>query len=98
MCPTIMSSSSYFFEGLPSPTVSWWKETKTGREQIMRKSTSSYRILIYEGFVKYPATETAHKLMIEGLRELQLGTYFAKAENSMGVAELKFILRGKYIN
>ncbi|CAG2189046.1 NEO1 [Mytilus edulis] len=76
--------------GRPHPTVSWWKETKYGREQIKRKR---FRIRIIYGYVGNLETKTPHKLMIKGPREFQLGTYVVKAENSVGVDELKFTIR-----
>ncbi|XP_063397616.1 hemicentin-1-like [Mytilus trossulus] len=78
--------------GLPPPTVTWWKETEIGRERIMRESTSTHRFSIYEGFVIYPETETDHELFIDAPTQFQLGTYVAKAENSLGVTELNFTI------
>ncbi|XP_052073601.1 lachesin-like [Mytilus californianus] len=88
----VVTEMEVLVNGLPPPTVTWWKETESGRERIMRESTSNHRNLIYEGFFSYPETETDHKLIIEGLKEFQLGTYVAKAENSLGVAELNFTI------
>ncbi|VDI02897.1 Hypothetical predicted protein [Mytilus galloprovincialis] len=78
--------------GLPPPTVTWWKETEIGRQRIMRESTSTHRFLIYDGFFSYPGTETDHRLIIEAPNQFRLGTYVAKAENSLGVAELNFTI------
>ncbi|CAG2189044.1 unnamed protein product [Mytilus edulis] len=82
----------FVVNGLPPPTVTWWKETEIGRQRIIRESTSTHRFLIYEGFFSYPETETDHRLIIEAPTQFQLGTYVAKAENSLGVAELNFTI------
>ncbi|CAC5416883.1 BOC [Mytilus coruscus] len=85
------------------PTATGWKYIKFGRERIMGKSirhrfhTGKYlmhRVLISEDLAHYPETETKHMLTIN-LNLFELGTYYAKAENSLGVGELNFTINGK---
>ncbi|XP_063448111.1 lachesin-like [Mytilus trossulus] len=93
----VVTELEVLVNGFHPPAVTWWKETESGREQIMIDSKSNLRFQMYDGFVYYPETEIEHKLIIKGLREDQVGAYVAKAENSLGVAELHFtIIASRY--
>ncbi|XP_052072764.1 lachesin-like isoform X5 [Mytilus californianus] len=84
--------------GCPNPTVTWWKESENGRKKITEENNSyEHGFIISHGwdFSCYTDTieNTEYSLKMHRFNKSDLGTYVAKAESSLGIVELKFIIK-----
>ncbi|XP_071179649.1 neurofascin-like isoform X2 [Mytilus edulis] len=84
--------------GCPLPTVTWWKESENGRTKITEENNSYEHAFIIQRESDWSCyTDTIgnaeHSLKMHRFNKSDLGTYVAKAESSLGIVELKFIIR-----
>ncbi|CAG2211381.1 NFASC [Mytilus edulis] len=79
--------------GCPQTTVTWWKESANGRTKITEENNSNEHGFFIQSGLEWYCSRYTNSLKMHRFNKSDLGTYVAKAESSLGIVELKFIIK-----